>query len=354
MRRKQLTLLLVIVGVGNSALAAELWRGATAGMSQADIVDLFPDSAKRERGRPFLPGATLSLYLPEVEFSSYQFEAEFYFSDSGLVQVALVNRKIEKRRQFRKACEAFKSALNSEYGRATTERIAKTGWGRHQYAVFKRDRLLVKLSCDMSGFLPLRVVFQSAQFVEEFAPFGLPVGMPFDEIVELMPEQPSMDPDISARATDLATDTVVVSSLVDVPHRPQGNGDLHFEVRMSKRYGLCFIKATLAVPEEKNFEHILKAASLMPSPDLFGSPTKRGGIYAPFKLSLLPKPIVFTISDSWITTADETLPGSVDMLVYLVSSAKINGKKARIAIVQYLFTNMATRGLTREDVFKGD
>ena len=354
MRRKQLTLLLVIVGLGNAALAAELWRGATAGMSEADIVDLFPESAKRERGRPFLPGATLSLYLPEVEFSSYQFEAEFYFSDSGLVQVALVNRKIEKRRQFRKACEALESALKSEYGRATTGRITKSIWGKQQYAVFGRDGLLVKLTCDVSGIRPLRVVFQSERFVEEFEPFGLPVGMPFDEIVELMPEQPSMDPDIPAEATDLATDTVLVSSLVDVPRRPRGTGDLRFKVRVSKRYGLCFIKATVAVREEKNFEHIFKAASLMPSRDLFGIPTEIGGLSAPFKLSLLPTPIPLVSSESWRTTADEPLPGSVDMLVHMTVSAKVNGKKTHIESVQYLFTNMATCGLTRDDIFTVD
>jgi hypothetical protein len=349
--RKQLLSLMVVLISASPAVATKLWGGATVGMTESDIQGLFPEAGKPDSGRPFLSGATQHLSLPEVEFSEQQFEAEFYFAESGLVQVALVNRKIEKKRQIRRVCEALKSTLIGNYGEATTERVTKSYSGTRQYSIYEQDQLFVRLICD-TGLASLRIIFQSRDFVDEFAPFGLPQSTSIDEIVELMSEPPSKGDDTLNDADDAVTDIVLETSLMDVPRRPQGKGKLHFKARASKRNGLCFIQATFEIPEEKNFEHIFKGASLSPSQDLFGVPTQVGGASAGFKFSFFPTRTSPYSSHTWSATANETLPGSLDKVVHITGNREIDGTKNYIEIVQYLYANKGTCELSRDDMLE--
>ncbi len=351
--RKQLLSLLVVLISASPAVATELWRGATVGMTESDIQGLFPEAGKPDSGRPFLSGATQHLSLPEVEYSEQQFEAEFYFGKSGLVQVALVNREIEKARQIRKVCKALKSTLTGSYGDATRERVIRSYLGKRQYSIYEQDRLFVRLICE-TPFEPLRIIFQSREYVDEFAPFGLPQSTSIDEIVELMSEPPSTGDDTLSDADDAVTDIVLEARLINVPRRPLGEGKLHFKVRASKSNGLCFIQATLEIPEEKNFEHIFKAASLRPSQDLFGVPTNVGGASAGFKFSFFPTRTSPFSSHSWSATANETLPGSVDKVVHISGNREIDGTKTYVEIVQYLYANKGTCGLSRDDMLEID
>lgn len=342
---------MVVLISASPAVATELWGGVTVGMTESDIQGLFPEAGKPDSGRPFLSGATQHLFLPEVEYSEQQFEAEFYFGESGLVQVALVNRKIEKTRQIRKACNALKSTLTGNYGDATTERVTKSYSGRRQYSIYEQDQLFVRLTCE-TKFAPLRIIFQSREYVNDFAPFGLPQNTSIDEIVELMSEPLSKGDDSLSDADDAATDIVLETSLISVPRRPQGEGKLHFKARASKRNGLCFIQATFEIPEEKNFEHLFKGASLSPSQDLFGVPTYVGGASAGFKFSFFPTRTSPYSSHTWIATPNETLPGSLDKVVHITGNREVDGIKNYIEMVQYLYANKGTCGLSRDDMLE--
>jgi hypothetical protein len=351
MYRKQLLSLMVVLISAIPAVATELWGGATVGMAESDIQGLFPEAGKPDSGRPFLPGTTQLLSLPEVEYAEHQFEAEFYFGTSGLVQVALVNRKIEKARQINKACNALNSTLTENYGDATTERVTKSSSGKHQYSIYEQDRLFVRLSCE-APFTALRIVFQSRDFVEKFAPFGLPQDTSIDEIIELMSEPPSMGDETLSGADDAAADIALEAQLANVPRRPPGEGKLRFKVRASKRNGLCFVQATLEIPEEENFGHLFKAASLSPSNDIFGVPTNVGGASAGFEFSFFPTQTSPFSSDTWSATANEALPGSLDQVVHISGNREVDGIINYVQIVQYLYANQGTCGLSRDDMLE--
>ena len=166
-----------LIFVSSPVFAVALWQDANGGMSEADIRAIYPRVIKPDNSRPYLPGAILELQLSNTEFADQSFNADFYFNDNGLVQVALVNRTLKKKRQIREACDAVKSALNSDYGSATSERIIKSIWGKQQYSIYEKGELRVNLTCE-GRHMPLRIVFQTASFADQIAPFGLPIGLP--------------------------------------------------------------------------------------------------------------------------------------------------------------------------------
>ena len=97
-------------------------------------------------------------------------------------------------------------------------------------------------------------------------------------------------------------------------------------------------------------EYLFSMANLMPNQDLFGTPTDVGGMFGDVKFSIFPTPTAAASSDMWVTTAEDKLPGSIDKMVYLRGSVRVDGVKKHVESLQIQFTNSHTCGLSRNDL----
>ncbi len=330
------------------ASAVELWGDTHAGMTVEEVQTIFPGAAKPDNDRPRLPNADMRLTVAGIDLVSQQFEAEFYFDSAGLVQVALHSNTIEKSREVKKACAALKGEITQGYGTAIVDREVKSSNGKDQYAVYKQEELVVKLWCNKK-FGVIRIVYQSQDYLRAFEPFGLRAGMSIEELTAWMPEPPVMEEN-SLHESDASSDVVLVALLKDVPIRPAGEGKLTFEIRASKRHGLCFVNAILNIPVTKDFSYLFEGASVEPARDLFGGPSVLGGFSAPFKFSIVPLSSPNFSSEAWLATETEPLPGSIDTVVYMWMTKNVDGEKIYVAGVRYLFSNMESCGLTRKSL----
>ena len=188
------------------------------------------------------------------------------------------------------------------------------------------------------------MVFQSRAYLDSYVPLGLPMGTRLAELEDMLVETPE---EVSGPGDALVLDALIS----DVPDRPEGAGTLRFRVRASEQGGLCHIKAVLHTPEKSNFEHLFESASVMPAADLFGVVHKFGGVSAGFKLSLLPQPISPTHQQAWYSSVEEPLPGSLDAVDFLRGSGEVDGVKSHLEMVEYLFTNADSCGMSRDDLF---
>ena len=339
---------LMLVVVVENARATELWSGASVGMSKAEVQKLLPATVTSENDGLALPGATNGLVLSETEFFGYPFATEFYFSDEGLMQVVLVNNSLNKKRQIRKACTELKTLLVDDFGDATASRTTKSLLGKSDHSIYSEEDLVVRLTCD-APFWPLRIVFQSRTWTDEHSPFGLSMGMSIEELLPYLKE-PIPEGVLESEVAGSGEAIVFEAPLSHVPEIPAGEGELNFRIRVSKDNGLCFIKATLSVVEDKGMEYLFSKASLMPNQDLFGTPSDIGGMFGEYKFSFLPKPTSRASSDMWVTTVEDKLPGSIDKMVYLWGSVRIDGVKKHVESLQIQFTNSHTCGLSRDDL----
>ena len=337
-----------LLAAPNIGAATELYNGASTGMTEAQIRELFPAAVAADNEMPILPGATKALVLSESEQFGQHFRNEFYFSDAGLVQIVLVNDSLEKKRQIRKACTNLKSALVDEYGEATTSRVTKSMSGKSNHSIHEVDDLVVRLTCE-APFWPLRMSFQSRTWLDEQSPFGLSMGMSIEELLPYM-EEPLPEEIEAPDGDDNTTDIVFEGPLSHVPNLPAGDGDLNFRVRASQRNGLCSVKATLSIEEDKGMEYLFSKANLMPNQDLFGTPVDIGGMFGEYKFSFFPTRTPMASSDMWVTTVEDKLPGSIDKMVYLWGSVQVDGVKTHVESLQIQFTNSPTCGLSRTDL----
>ena len=172
--------------------------------------------------------------------------------------------------------------------------------------------------------------------------------MSIEQLTVWMPEPPVME-EHSLDESDASSDVVLVALLKDVPIRPVGEGKLTFEIRASKRHGLCFINAFLNIPVTEDFSYLFAGASVAPAWDLFGSPSVFGGFSAPFKFSIIPLWPNFS-SEAWLATETEPLPGSIDTAVYMWMTKTVDKEKIYVQGVRYLFPNMESCGLTRKSL----
>ena len=330
------------------ASAVELWGNTHASMTVEEVQTIFPGATKPDNDRPRLPNADKHLIVAGIDLVSLQFEAEFYFASSGLVQVALHSNTIEKSREVKKACAALKGELTQRHGTAIVDREVKSSSEKEQYAVYKQEELVVKLQCGTKRGV-IRIAYQSQDYVDAFEPFGLRAGMSIEELTAWMREPPVVE-EHSLDESDPSSDVVLVALLKDVPIRPVGEGKLTFEIRASKRNGLCFINAILNIPETKDFSYLFTRASVDPAGDLFGSPAVFGGFSAPFKFSIIPLNSPSFSSRAWLATETEPLPGSIDTVVYMWMTKTVDKEKIFVEGVRYLFSNMESCGLTRESL----
>lgn len=344
---KLMAALLLIATVGNSS-ATELFGGAHTGMTEAEIRDLFPAVDAADNVLPILPGATKSLVFMEAEYFGQSFNTEFYFADSGLVQIVLVNKTLEKKRQIRKACTELKSAVTAEYGEATTARVTKSSLGNSEHFIYGADDLVVRLTCH-APYWPLRMVFQSRKWMDEHSPFGLSMGMSIEELLPYVKE-PIPEGVVESEVAGFGETIVLEAPLSHVPQMPTGEGKLNFRIRASKNNGLCFIMATLSVVEDKGWEYLFSKADLTPNQNLFGTPSDIGGMFGEYKFSFFPKPTSLVSSDMWVTTVEDKLPGSIDKMVYVWGSVRVDGVKKHVESLQIQFTNSHTCGLSRDDL----
>ena len=339
--------LLLITTTGNS-MATELYGGAVTGMTEAEIRELFPAVDAADNVLPILPGATKSLVLMEAEIFGQSFKTDFYFAESGLVQIVLVNKTLDKKRQVRKACTEIRSTLVAEYGDATTARVTKSSLGNSEHFIYGADDLVVRLTCH-APYWPLRMVFQSRKWMDEQSPFGLSMGMTIEELLPYVKE-PIPEDVTESEVAGLGEVIVLEAPLSHVPQMPAGEGELNFRIRASKDNGLCFIMATLSIVEDKGMEYLFSKADLTPNQNLFGTPSDIGGMFGEYKFSFFPKPASLVASDMWVTTVADKLPGSIDKMVYVWGSLRIDGVKKHVESVQIQFTNSHTCGLSRDDL----
>jgi len=220
--------------------------------------------------------------------------------------------------------------------------------GNSDHSIYELDDLVVRLTCE-SPFFPLRLSFQSREWMDQQSPFGLSMGMTIEELLPYL-DEPIPEEFSSDEAGEPGTALVLDARLSHVPNMPQGDGNLGFRIRASKGNGLCSIHASMSIVEDKGMEYLFAMASLMPNRDLLGTPTEVGGMFGAYKFSFIPKPVSSVLSEMWLTTAEDKLPGSIDKMVYRSGSGRLDGVKMHIESVEIQFVNSFTCGLSRNDL----
>jgi hypothetical protein len=101
-----------------------LWGKSEYGMTPAQVLKAFPDAQKN----PNPDGVALNnsqsyVIIPSKRIHDIEFNVEFYFNDSGLVQVTL-----EAKRTYRRGAEQMANLLMEKYGKPTSEKDNSVVW----------------------------------------------------------------------------------------------------------------------------------------------------------------------------------------------------------------------------------
>jgi hypothetical protein len=108
---------LALCALSLTASAQELWQGASAGMSEAQVRQLFSGVATSSRP-PLEDGTEVKLELGDVQILGATFRARFFFKTARLVRVSLAHEGPDKSEVEVNVLEGrLLDALRTKYGR---------------------------------------------------------------------------------------------------------------------------------------------------------------------------------------------------------------------------------------------
>lgn len=99
-----------------AAHATELWEGASAGDSEADILARFDEAAINPDPETLDNSAACKVWIPSIEVVERDFHACFYFRDDVLVQVMLSMNDEPSARRSRRIYREIVEQLEDQYG----------------------------------------------------------------------------------------------------------------------------------------------------------------------------------------------------------------------------------------------
>jgi TPR repeat protein len=202
MKTISLMALSLLLAFSQPALSQELWRGATFGMTEAQVKDKIPGLAKPEKPETLYGGSTESLRLERVDLAGIPMVAKFYFKADRLWQVTLEARE---QRRFSLSLDAFdtlKQQLRQQYG---MESFTKSQRGKldHEEAIWiKGESRVALILMGILGKAKLNITYQSAMArskedpeVALAAARNLPADEQRDGLLEFKKQAEGGDPD---------------------------------------------------------------------------------------------------------------------------------------------------------------